>query len=81
MGNWHERSSVYLVLWIYGLLVDKDSDADFASHNSADDWLHLGLGVAMIALGIVLDRSSRPSTSATTSRSPDPGLPEGTSPR
>ena len=47
---------VYLVLWIYGLVVDKNSSANFVPLNTADNWLHLVLGVAMIALGIFLSR-------------------------
>jgi len=47
---------VYLVLWLYGLLVDKTSQANFVPLNTADDWLHLVLGLGMIALGVVLGR-------------------------
>jgi hypothetical protein len=43
----------YLVLWLYGLIVDEDSDANFVPLNDADDWLHLLLGVGMIALGLI----------------------------
>ncbi|MFW6773864.1 DUF4383 domain-containing protein [Nocardioides sp. CPCC 205120] len=43
---------VYLVLWIYGLSVGHHSDANFVPLNDADNWLHLGLGVAMIGLGV-----------------------------
>ena len=46
---------IYLVLWLYGLLIDKESSANFVPVNAADDWLHLVLGLGMIALGIVLD--------------------------
>ncbi|MGY1452859.1 DUF4383 domain-containing protein [Streptomyces sp. SS8] len=45
---------IYLLLWLYGLIVDKDSGANFVPLNSADDWLHFVLGVGMIALGAVL---------------------------
>jgi hypothetical protein len=45
---------VYLVLWVYGLLIDYDSDANFVPLNDADNWLHLGLGVGMIALGLLV---------------------------
>jgi hypothetical protein len=45
--------AIYVVLWIYGLLVDKQRDANFVPLNDADDWLHLVLGVAMIAMGLV----------------------------
>jgi len=46
--------AVYLVLWLYGLLVDKGSDANFVPLDSADDWLHFGLGAAMVAAGLAL---------------------------
>ncbi|KAF4406623.1 MULTISPECIES: DUF4383 domain-containing protein [Streptomyces] len=48
--------AVYLVLWLYGLVIDKDSGANFVPLNSADDWLHFFLGVGMIALGVLLAR-------------------------
>ena len=46
--------AVYLVLWLYGLVVDKESSANFVPVNSADNWLHFVLGVGMIAVGVVL---------------------------
>jgi hypothetical protein len=48
--------AVYLVLWLYGLVVGQNSSANFVPVNSADDWLHLGLGVGMIALGLLTAR-------------------------
>lgn len=48
--------AIYLVLWLYGLLIDVDSSANFVPVNSADNWLHLGLGVAMILLGLLVPR-------------------------
>jgi len=52
--------AVYLVLWLYGLLIDHDSDANFVPVNDADNWLHLGLGLGMIALGLfVAPRAAR----------------------
>ena len=47
---------VYLVLWLYGLVIDKTSQANFVPLNTADDWLHFVLGLGMIALGVVLGR-------------------------
>jgi hypothetical protein len=47
---------IYLVLWIYGLLIDKNSNANFVPVNTADNWLHFVLGAAMIALGVALGR-------------------------
>jgi hypothetical protein len=46
--------AVYLVLWLYGLLVGQNSVANFVPVNTADDWLHLVLGLGMIALGLAL---------------------------
>jgi hypothetical protein len=48
--------AVYLVLWLYGLLVGHDSSANFVPVNNADNWLHLVLGLGMIALGVLLSR-------------------------
>jgi hypothetical protein len=48
---------IYAVLWIYGLVIDQDSMANFVPINTADNWLHLLLAVAMIGLGGLLGRS------------------------
>lgn len=48
--------AIYLVLWLYGLLIDKDSEANFVPLNTADDWLHFVLGIGMIGLGVALGR-------------------------
>jgi Domain of unknown function (DUF4383) len=48
--------AIYLVLWLYGLIVGQDSSANFVPLNSADDWLHLVLGIGMIALGLITSR-------------------------
>jgi hypothetical protein len=54
---------IYLVLWIYGLLVGQDSSANFVPVNSADNWLHLVLGLGMIALAMLLKRRPRATAS------------------
>jgi hypothetical protein len=48
---------VYLVLWLYGVAIDLDSAANFVSLNTADNWLHLLLGVGMVATGLVFART------------------------
>jgi hypothetical protein len=50
--------AIYLVLWVYGLVIDLDSSANFVPVNDADNWLHLLLGVAMVALGLLLGRTA-----------------------
>jgi hypothetical protein len=47
---------IYLVLFVYGLIVGQRSAANFVPVNTADDFLHLVLGVGMIALGLALTR-------------------------
>ena len=54
--------AVYLVLWLYGLLVDQTSSANFVPVNTADNWLHLFLGIGMVALGLALTRDRRRTT-------------------
>jgi hypothetical protein len=44
---------VYLGLWIYGLLIDQETAANFVPVNTADNWLHLALGVVMLGLGVM----------------------------
>lgn len=55
---------VYLALWIYGMVIDHDSDANFVPVNTADNWLHFGLGVGMIALGVLLSKDRTADTAA-----------------
>jgi hypothetical protein len=49
--------AVYVALWIYGLVIDQTSSANVVPLNTADNWLHLVLGIGMIGLGIALSRS------------------------
>lgn len=53
---------VYLALWIYGLVIDKNSSANFVPVNDADNWLHLVLGLGMVALAILTPRIVRRGT-------------------
>jgi Domain of unknown function (DUF4383) len=47
---------IYLLLSIYGLLIDHQSAANFVPIDAADNWLHLVLAVGMLGLGIVFGR-------------------------
>ncbi|GAA3473226.1 DUF4383 domain-containing protein [Nonomuraea roseola] len=51
---------IYLLLWLYGMVIDRDSAANFVPVNVADNWLHFVLGVGMIALGFLLTRGRVP---------------------
>jgi hypothetical protein len=44
---------IYIGLAIFGFVVEKGSDANFVPVNTADDFLHLALGAAMVALGLI----------------------------
>ena len=47
--------ALYLVLWLYGFAVDRDTAANFVPVNDADNWLHLFLGFGMLAAGLLLN--------------------------
>ncbi|GAA3711885.1 DUF4383 domain-containing protein [Zhihengliuella alba] len=49
--------AVYLVLGVYGVLVPHGSPANFVPVNGADNVLHFGLGIGMVALGVILGRA------------------------
>ena len=51
--------ALYLLLWIYGLLVGPRDEANFVPVNTADDWLHFVLGLAMVGLGVALGGRTR----------------------
>ena len=55
---------VYLVLWAYGLAVDHESGANFVPLDSADNWLHLALGVGMLGVGLALRPQAQPGPAA-----------------
>ena len=59
---------VYLALFLYGIVIDQDSAANFVPVNTADNYLHLGLGIGMIALGAILGRQAPVGATSTTSR-------------
>jgi hypothetical protein len=48
---------IYLVLALYGVVIDHTSKANFVPVNGADNVLHLVLGLGMIALGLVGQRA------------------------
>ncbi|MCD4527133.1 DUF4383 domain-containing protein [Nocardioides sp. cx-173] len=50
---------IYFVLWIYGLVIDHDHDANFVPLNDADNWLHLILAVGMVGMGLAAQRALR----------------------
>jgi len=50
--------AIYLLLTVFGLLVGHDSPANFVPLNAADNVLHLGLGLGMLAAGFVLGKTT-----------------------
>lgn len=40
---------VYVILVIWGLLVDQDNSANFIPFNNGDDWLHAALALGLLA--------------------------------
>jgi hypothetical protein len=56
------------VLWLYGLFVGHDSPANFVPLNTADNWLHLGLGVTMIVLSFLRRTNHTATNTAATGR-------------
>ncbi|HEV7897865.1 MAG TPA: DUF4383 domain-containing protein [Planosporangium sp.] len=48
--------AIYLLLWLYGLVINRSSPANFIPVNSPDNWLHFLLGVAMVGLGLAVTR-------------------------
>ena len=53
---------VYAVLWLYGLIINLNTDANFVPLNTADNWLHFVLAVAMIGLGVLFGRKAATTT-------------------
>ena len=51
--------ATYLVLWLYGMFTEDESALNFVPVNGADDYLHLGLGLGMVALGLVIEDTRR----------------------
>jgi len=45
---------IYLLLTLYGMVIGHDTAANFVPVNTADNWLHLVLGLGMIALGLLV---------------------------
>jgi len=57
---------IYLVLWIYGLVTVGNDQFNFVPLNDADNWLHLGLAVGMVLLGIFVPGGPRVKARRTT---------------
>ena len=54
--------TIYLLLWILGLvLVGGGGKGDFIPVNNEDNWLHLGLALALLGLGLLLPEGTRAS--------------------
>ncbi|UMG91867.1 DUF4383 domain-containing protein [Nocardioides sp. TF02-7] len=49
---------IYAVLFVYGIVIDHDSSANFVPLNGADNVLHLLLAIGMIGIGLALGRGT-----------------------
>lgn len=49
--------ALYLVLWLYGFAIDRDTAVNILPINDADNWLHLALGFGMLAAGLLLNNN------------------------
>lgn len=50
---------IYFVVWLYGLFAVGNDQLNILPVNDADNWLHLGLALAMVLLGIFVTRAPR----------------------
>jgi uncharacterized protein DUF4383 len=50
--------AIYLVVWLYGLLIDTTSSANIIGVNDAANWVHFSLGIVMLGVGLVVDREA-----------------------
>ena len=48
---------IYLVTWLYGVAIGPATKLNFVPLNDADNWLHLGLGAGMAAIGLALGKA------------------------
>ncbi len=48
---------IYLVTWLYGVAIGPATNLNFVPLNDADNWLHLGLGAGMAAVGLALGKA------------------------
>ncbi|MCX4388935.1 DUF4383 domain-containing protein [Micromonospora peucetia] len=46
--------ALYLGLWLYGFVINRESAANFIPVNDADNYLHLALGFGMLVFGLLL---------------------------
>ena len=57
--------TIYLLLWILGLvLLGGEGKGNFLPVNNEDNWLHLGLALALLGLGLLLPEPARSRTGA-----------------
>jgi hypothetical protein len=50
--------TLLLALWVFGLSVGRGDRANFVPVDSADAWLHFGLGLGLVAAALLLGRQA-----------------------
>lgn len=48
--------AIFGVLWLYGLVIDRDGSSNLLAVNGADTWFHLILCLGLVAVGVVMGR-------------------------
>jgi Domain of unknown function (DUF4383) len=66
---------IYVVLFLYGLFVGTDSDANFIPANTEDDFLHLALAIGLLASWFVTRGETATDRTATTTTPTTPTTP------
>jgi hypothetical protein len=49
---------IYLAVWLYGILIDLSSSANFIGVNAAANWLHFVLGVVFLLVAFAFGRAA-----------------------
>ncbi|MCA1726269.1 MAG: DUF4383 domain-containing protein [Actinobacteria bacterium] len=50
--------AIYLVIWLYGLVIDTTSSANVIGVNNAANWVHFALGIVMLGVGLTVGRDA-----------------------
>ncbi|MDP9491658.1 MAG: DUF4383 domain-containing protein [Actinomycetota bacterium] len=63
---------IYVVLFVYGLIIKTDDDANFIPFNNADDLLHLGLAIGLLGSWFISKSADEPARDRPAASTPAP---------